>query len=161
MQGSVNFVYDSLGRLKSANNPESGITQYTLDDNGNVLVEVRAGGITRRQAYYANSLTAQFVEAVKGTQTRICDTRKTAPGLRLLDKYAVRAGGGSNHRFGLFDLVLDSGCLHMVVGDDRADCGRGARRAAAHIQGDFRPDVRRLPRLPRRWRRRTSIPARS
>ena len=52
------------------------------------------------------TLTAQFVEAVEGTSARIVDTRKTAPGLRLLDKYAVRAGGGWNHRVGLFDGVL-------------------------------------------------------
>ena len=52
------------------------------------------------------TMTAQFVDAVKGTQTRILDTRKTVPGLRLLDKYAVVAGGGVNHRAGLFDMVL-------------------------------------------------------
>ena len=52
------------------------------------------------------TMTAQFVEAVKGTNARILDTRKTAPGLRLLDKYAVVAGGGMNHRVGLFDMVL-------------------------------------------------------
>lgn len=50
--------------------------------------------------------TSQYVDAVKGTQTKILDTRKTAPGLRILDKYAVLAGGGHNHRFGLFDAVL-------------------------------------------------------
>ncbi len=52
------------------------------------------------------TMTAQFVEAVQGTQTRILDTRKTVPGLRVLDKYAVVAGGGVNHRVGLFDMVL-------------------------------------------------------
>jgi nicotinate-nucleotide pyrophosphorylase (carboxylating) len=52
------------------------------------------------------SLTRQFVEAVAGTHTVILDTRKTAPGLRHLDKYAVRMGGGQNHRTGLFDMVL-------------------------------------------------------
>jgi len=52
------------------------------------------------------TLTARYVEAVKGTGARVVDTRKTAPGLRTLDKYAVRAGGGSNHRFGLYDGVL-------------------------------------------------------
>jgi nicotinate-nucleotide pyrophosphorylase (carboxylating) len=50
--------------------------------------------------------TARYVEAVKGLPVRILDTRKTAPGLRLLDKYAVRAGGGHNHRFNLSDGVL-------------------------------------------------------
>ncbi len=52
------------------------------------------------------SLTARYVAAVEGTRATIVDTRKTAPGLRALDKYAVRMGGGRNHRIGLFDGVL-------------------------------------------------------
>ncbi|NIM05209.1 MAG: carboxylating nicotinate-nucleotide diphosphorylase [Armatimonadetes bacterium] len=52
------------------------------------------------------TLTARFVEAIAGTRAKILDTRKTAPGLRLLDKYAVRMGGGQNHRFGLYDAIL-------------------------------------------------------
>lgn len=52
------------------------------------------------------TLTARYVEAVAGTDAVIVDTRKTAPGLRALDKYAVRMGGGRNHRIGLFDGVL-------------------------------------------------------
>jgi nicotinate-nucleotide pyrophosphorylase (carboxylating) len=50
--------------------------------------------------------TARFVEAVSGTRTKILDTRKTIPGLRLAQKYAVRCGGGVNHRIGLFDAIL-------------------------------------------------------
>jgi len=50
--------------------------------------------------------TRRYVEAVRGTKARICDTRKTAPGLRALDKYAVRCGGGENYRFGLYDMFL-------------------------------------------------------
>jgi nicotinate-nucleotide pyrophosphorylase (carboxylating) len=50
--------------------------------------------------------TAVFVDAVKGTRARIVDTRKTLPGLRLAQKYAVRIGGGTNHRIGLHDAVL-------------------------------------------------------
>jgi len=50
--------------------------------------------------------TRRYVDAVAGTRARIYDTRKTAPGLRLLDKYAVKAGGGENHRMGLHDLFL-------------------------------------------------------
>ncbi len=50
--------------------------------------------------------TATYVEAVKGTRAQIVDTRKTLPGLRLAQKYAVRTGGGTNHRIGLFDAVL-------------------------------------------------------
>lgn len=52
------------------------------------------------------TLTARFVECVKGTPVRITDTRKTTPGLRLLEKYAVQAGGGTNHRFNLTDGIL-------------------------------------------------------
>ena len=52
------------------------------------------------------TLTRQFVERVAGTKAVILDTRKTAPGLRLLDKWAVRLGGGRNHRFDLHDMVL-------------------------------------------------------
>jgi nicotinate-nucleotide pyrophosphorylase (carboxylating) len=52
------------------------------------------------------SLTARYVEAIRGTHAVICDTRKTTPGWRNLEKYAVRVGGGTNHRFGLFDAVL-------------------------------------------------------
>ncbi|MEW6156635.1 MAG: carboxylating nicotinate-nucleotide diphosphorylase [Verrucomicrobiota bacterium] len=52
------------------------------------------------------TLTARFVKAVEGTRASILDTRKTTPGWRLLEKYAVTCGGGQNHRFGLFDQVL-------------------------------------------------------
>ncbi|MGH7718060.1 MAG: carboxylating nicotinate-nucleotide diphosphorylase [Gemmatimonadaceae bacterium] len=52
------------------------------------------------------TITARYVEAVQGTHARILDTRKTTPGLRSLEKYAVRAGGGGNHRLGLSDQVL-------------------------------------------------------
>jgi nicotinate-nucleotide pyrophosphorylase (carboxylating) len=52
------------------------------------------------------TLTRKFVERVDGLSVKIIDTRKTTPGLRILEKYAVRVGGGSNHRFGLFDGVL-------------------------------------------------------
>jgi len=53
-----------------------------------------------------STLTAQFVSAITGTQAKVLDTRKTWPGWRHLQKYAVRAGGGTNHRIGLFDGVL-------------------------------------------------------
>jgi len=52
------------------------------------------------------TLTAKYVEKLKGTKTVVLDTRKTLPGLRQLEKYAVRMGGGQNHRFGLYDAVL-------------------------------------------------------
>jgi nicotinate-nucleotide pyrophosphorylase (carboxylating) len=52
------------------------------------------------------TVTQQYVDAVAGTDCRILDTRKTIPGLRLAQKYAVRCGGGTNHRIGLFDAIL-------------------------------------------------------
>jgi nicotinate-nucleotide pyrophosphorylase (carboxylating) len=52
------------------------------------------------------TLTARYVEAVRGTRARVLDTRKTTPGLRQLEKAAVAAGGGTNHRVGLFDAIL-------------------------------------------------------
>jgi len=52
------------------------------------------------------TLTAEFVEAIRGTRAKILDTRKTTPGLRQFEKYAVACGGGRNHRIGLYDMVL-------------------------------------------------------
>jgi len=52
------------------------------------------------------TMVHHFVEAIQGTRARIRDTRKTTPGLRLLEKYAVKAGGGTNHRIGLYDAIL-------------------------------------------------------
>jgi nicotinate-nucleotide pyrophosphorylase (carboxylating) len=75
------------------------------------------------------TLTARFVRAVEGTGARILDTRKTTPGLRALEKQAVLAGGGHNHRFGLFDAVLvKENHAHLAggVGEAAARALRGA-----------------------------------
>ena len=52
------------------------------------------------------TMTSKYVELLKGTKTRVLDTRKTTPGLRMLEKQAVKIGGGMNHRIGLFDMIL-------------------------------------------------------
>lgn len=67
------------------------------------------------------TLTRQFVEAVAGTNAGIYDTRKTHPGYRLLEKYAVRTGGGRNHRIGLYDgiLIKDNHLAALGAGDER------------------------------------------
>jgi nicotinate-nucleotide pyrophosphorylase (carboxylating) len=70
--------------------------------------------------------TAELVEAVAGTGARISDTRKTMPGLRVLDKYAVRVGGGMNHRFGLYDAVLIKD-NHLIAAGDIAGAVTAAR----------------------------------
>ncbi len=78
------------------------------------------------------TLTARYVAAVAGTGARICDTRKTAPGLRALDKYAVRMGGGRNHRAGLFDglLIKDN---HSRAAGGLAEAMRRARDRSHHL----------------------------
>lgn len=63
------------------------------------------------------SLTARYVELVKDTGAEICDTRKTLPGLRIFQKYAVYCGGGANHRFGLDDAILIKDNHIAAVGD--------------------------------------------
>ncbi len=77
------------------------------------------------------TMTRHFVDAVAQTRARIVDTRKTHPGLRALEKYAVRIGGGHNHRFG-----LDSGILikenHIAAAGSVAGAIQGARRLAPH-----------------------------
>jgi nicotinate-nucleotide pyrophosphorylase (carboxylating) len=76
--------------------------------------------------------THEFVRRVKGTRTRICCTRKTTPGLRALEKYAVRCGGGFNHRFGLDDAMLIKDNHIAVAGGIRAVLER-ARASAGHL----------------------------
>ncbi|MEO8206083.1 MAG: nicotinate-nucleotide diphosphorylase (carboxylating), partial [Chthoniobacterales bacterium] len=65
------------------------------------------------------TLTRAFVDAVKGTKARILDTRKTTPGLRFLERQAVCAGGGMNHRMGLYDMVMVKD-NHLAPGYDSA-----------------------------------------
>ena len=80
-----------------------------------------------------STLTRQFVDAVSGTRATILDTRKTAPGLRLLDKLAVRRGGGQNHRTGLFDLILIKD-NHIDFAGSLAKAVQGAREAETQLE---------------------------
>jgi nicotinate-nucleotide pyrophosphorylase (carboxylating) len=77
------------------------------------------------------SLTRAYVQAVDGTDARVVCTRKTTPGLRVLEKYAVRCGGGANHRFGLDDAVLIKDNHLAVAGGVRTAVER-ARAAVGH-----------------------------
>jgi len=78
------------------------------------------------------TMTRRFVSAVKGTNAQIVCTRKTTPGLRAFEKYAVRAGGGSNHRYGLFDAVLIKDNHIAAAGGIAAAIG-SVRRSAGHL----------------------------
>lgn len=78
------------------------------------------------------TLTRRYVDAVTGTKARIADTRKTTPGLRAFEKYAVRCGGGQNHRTGLFDAILIKD-NHIVAAGGLPAAIEAARAAAGHM----------------------------
>jgi nicotinate-nucleotide pyrophosphorylase (carboxylating) len=78
--------------------------------------------------------TADYVEAVKEFKTEILDTRKTVPGLRLLDKYAVKTGGGTNHRIGLYDMVL--------IKDNHISVAGGITNAVKAIRPNIPADMK-------------------
>ncbi|MEO0098688.1 MAG: carboxylating nicotinate-nucleotide diphosphorylase [candidate division WOR-3 bacterium] len=72
------------------------------------------------------TLTRKFVEKTRGTKAKIMDTRKTTPLLRILEKYAVKVGGGKNHRFGLFDMIL--------IKDNHLKLVKGIEEALARVE---------------------------
>ena len=78
--------------------------------------------------------TSEFVKLVKGTDAKILDTRKTAPGLRMLDKYAVEKGGGTNHRIGLFDMVM--------IKDNHIKVAGGILPAVANVKNKLKADIK-------------------
>lgn len=78
------------------------------------------------------SLTRAYAEAVEGTGAKICDTRKTTPGHRAFEKYAVRCGGGANHRYGLDDAILIKD-NHIAVAGGVGAAFKAARAFAGHL----------------------------
>ena len=85
----------------------AGTVLATLQGHARALVSAERTALNFMQTLSGTATTtAAYVEAVRDTGARILDTRKTIPGLRLAQKYAVRAGGGGNHRMGLFDAVM-------------------------------------------------------
>lgn len=94
-------------RVTDGDRVEEGQVFATMSGPGRALLSAERVALNclQRMSGIA-TLTRRFVEAVQGTRAVILDTRKTAPGLRALDKWAVRLGGGQNHRSGLYDMVL-------------------------------------------------------
>jgi nicotinate-nucleotide pyrophosphorylase (carboxylating) len=78
--------------------------------------------------------TSKYVEKLKGFKTVILDTRKTAPGLRMLDKYGVKMGGGTNHRIGLYDMVL--------IKDNHIKAAGGIREAVTQIRNSLKIETK-------------------
>lgn len=101
--------------------PESQLEIFIHDGNkvkvGDIVfkVKARSRSILKAERLLLNAMqrmsaiatkTADFTEVLKGTKTRVLDTRKTTPGIRVLEKWAVDIGGGTNHRFGLYDMIM-------------------------------------------------------
>jgi nicotinate-nucleotide pyrophosphorylase (carboxylating) len=121
---------------------------------GQVVAEVKASVIAllsgertalnlMQRASGIATLTRRYVDAVAGTGAKIYDTRKTAPGMRLLDKYAVAAGGGENHRIGLFDMYLIKN-NHV---DRAGSISEAIRKVRAHGEAKLMVEVRTLEEL--------------
>lgn len=116
------------------------VSEGTKVKKGKVIAEVfgPARGILTAERTALNflqhlsgvaTLTAKFVERVKGMKVKILDTRKTIPGLRVLEKYAVRVGGGVNHRMGLYDAFL--------IKDNHIKLSGGIKRSVESIRRKF------------------------
>ena len=78
--------------------------------------------------------TAKYVKELAGTSTELLDTRKTAPGLRVLDKMAVKDGGGTNHRMGLYDMAM--------IKDNHIKMAGGIAKAVEQVRGNISPDIK-------------------
>ncbi len=113
----LDFAAATFAAIDPASSFDSKRKDGDAVEDGDVVAEVSASVIAllagertalnlMQRASGIATTTRRYVDAVRGTKARIYDTRKTAPGLRALDKYAVRCGGGENHRFGLFDMFL-------------------------------------------------------
>jgi nicotinate-nucleotide pyrophosphorylase (carboxylating) len=143
--GHANFVIrtdgivaglPAVGLVLGAANPELRL-QHHVEEGASVT----AGQCLATVA----TLTRRFVDAIRGTSAKILDTRKTTPGWRLLEKYAVRCGGGCNHRMGLYDqfLIKDN---HLAARPNKRELPlrnavQIAKRFPLDLVGDAKPTV--------------------
>jgi nicotinate-nucleotide pyrophosphorylase (carboxylating) len=120
-------------RVRDGDAVAAGAVLMTVEGNARALL-----GAERTALNFVTHLsgiatgTAAFVRLIAGTKARVCCTRKTAPGLRALQKYAVRCGGGFNHRFGLDDAILIKD-NHIAVAGGIAAVLKRARAVAGHM----------------------------
>lgn len=106
-------------------------TLCTIEADARALLSAERSALNFLQTLSATATaTRAFVDAVAGTGTRVLDTRKTVPGLRHAQKYAVRAGGGCNHRLGLYDAVMLKENHLLAAGGSFATAIAAARRHA-------------------------------
>jgi len=129
---------------------EAGTMLAEVEGNARTLLRAErvALNLVQRMSGIATH-TRRFVDAVAGTKTRIVDTRKTTPGLRALERHAVRCGGGSNHRFSLSDAVMAKD-NHLAVlsagGRDLTEALREARARLSHTT-HFEVEVDRIDQI--------------
>ena len=131
---------------------ESRVTDGTAVSAGTTLLEVHGStrailtaervalNFTQRLSGVATA-TARFVALVQGTGARILDTRKTTPGWRRFEKYAVACGGGTNHRVGLFDLVLIKDNHLAALADEQPNAIAAAVQRARQLYPQLRVEV--------------------
>lgn len=139
---------DELLRDGERFQPGTTLARVTGDARGILRAERVALNLVQRMSGIATE-TARYIEAIAGTNARIADTRKTTPGLRALERHAVRCGGGSNHRFSLSDAVLVKD-NHLAVltagGRDLTAALREARAALGHTV-HFEVEVDRIDQI--------------
>ena len=130
---------DSMGvelELDDGERLEAGDTILRVEGSARSILQAERTALNFLQRLSGiATLTARFVDAVAGTRARIVDTRKTTPGLRALEKYAVRCGGGANHRFSLSDgFLLKDNHRAVLRAEDRslASALEHARRHLSH-----------------------------
>ncbi|MEY4351212.1 MAG: hypothetical protein RL078_1279 [Bacteroidota bacterium] len=104
-------IYDSAiifdQKLKDGDRVEYGDIAFTLQGSSRSILAVERLLLNCMQHMSGVATqTAHYVALISGTNCTLLDTRKTTPGMRLLDKYAVKIGGGANHRFGLYDMIM-------------------------------------------------------
>jgi nicotinate-nucleotide pyrophosphorylase (carboxylating) len=124
---------DFMALVQDATQVAAGARLAVVEANARALLSAERTGLNLlgRLSGIA-TLTRAYVDAVEGTGARIVDTRKTTPGLRALEKYAVRCGGGVNHRFGLDDAILIKD-NHVAACGSVGEAVRRAKAFAGHL----------------------------
>jgi nicotinate-nucleotide pyrophosphorylase (carboxylating) len=131
----VEWVFDELGDVKTKNLVAEGVwvePREIIHFSGNtraILMGERVALNFIQRLSGISTYTRKFVEKIKGTKTVILDTRKNTPSLRYLEKYAVRIGGGTNHRMGLYDRVL--------IKENHIKIAGGIRNALSLVEGEI------------------------
>ena len=139
----LDFAEETFALLDSSAKFDRSVADGSHVQPGDIIAEVDASVIALlsgertalnflQRASGIATHTRLYVEAVRGTKAKIYDTRKTVPGLRPLDKYAVAAGGGENHRIGLFDIFL--------VKNNHIDRAGSIRAAVENIRSKKMPE---------------------